>query len=291
MQDVSNPSADREEKLEHAAKILRQSAQAKAVFELIYRGHRQFKSIEDMRAGIPGFNTNTYTAANRLAAEGIIDKNGSGKRARYLKMRFYASNRDHILRLAANKGRLTAFNTKRKVNIHLRAKTFSFSSKPRVKQIYIDDIDSFKKVRKVPNGDIHDVRGLLERTINTGICRILGQDEKKDWPGENNDIHSTRVRYSSRRVLGVFALKGRGTHGILVPSHMGKNGDQILRLFSIAADIYFVVHNEGIHENVIEIVRAHAIAESIQLGKEIKYCIIDGNDLSRLVKAYPDKFI
>lgn len=48
-QVVTNPSADREEKIEHAAKFLRKSKQARAVFNLLYKGNKQCKSIASNR--------------------------------------------------------------------------------------------------------------------------------------------------------------------------------------------------------------------------------------------------
>jgi len=286
-QVVTNPSADREEKIEHAAKFLRKSKQARDVFGLLYKGNKQCKSIEDMRCKIKGFNTLTYVAANRLAAENIIEKRD---KSTYCKIHFYTHNRDHILRLSKNSKRLRSYPTKRKVTLLREKNIFSFRTNPQVKLISVDDIESFRKVKEISKGDLMSVKKMAERKINRGICNILKQNDKKDWGGERNDIFSTRVLIGGKRTASAFALKGRGTRGILVPKKMGKSGDQISRLFKSAAEAFFIVHNDLIDESIFDLILTHAIQKSIETRKKIFYCIIDGGDLARLVEAYPSAF-
>jgi len=117
-QVVSNPSADGPEKIERAAKILRRSKQARDVFMLVYTGSkRKFRNIEDMKSSMPGFNINTYKAANKLAAEDILDKKTIKGKDFYYKVFFYATNSKAIIRLSKNKERLKTFPTKRKINV------------------------------------------------------------------------------------------------------------------------------------------------------------------------------
>lgn len=286
---VSNPSADREEKIEHAAKILRASKNAKAVFELVYKGQKQFKTIDDMRSMIRGFNTNTYQAANRLAAEDILEKRIASGRHSYYKVKFYTHNRNHILRLCKNKQRLKDYPTKMKVKASGGKTIFAFASKPQVKQISLEEVGSFRKARKAaPNVSL--VRGMYERTINRAICRILNEKEKKDWGGERNDIFSTRLVLGAQRIGAAFALKGKGTRGKLTPAKMGTNGDQIARLFGGTASIHFVIHNDDIDESIHDLMQVHAIEKSVRTGKRIYWSVADGRDLSQLVQAYPTEF-
>lgn len=290
-QIVSNPSADREEKIEHAAKILRDSEQAKAVFELVYRGPKQFKTIDDMRKKLGAdFNENTYRAANRLAAENILEKNTHNGRDAYYKIGFYTHNRDRILRLSKNPKRLKKYPTKRKVSLSGGESTLTFRTNPQAKQIFIDDIDSFERIRLVKKGDISLVKGFEERKINRGISRILGQPDKKDWGGERNDIFSTSVKFAGKRIASAFALKGKGTKGALTPKKMGKNGDQISRLFEGTAEVHFVVYNDTVEESIHDSMQAHAISKALGREKTIYFCIVDGSDLARLVGAYPENF-
>ena len=48
------------------------------------------------------------------------------------------------------------------------------------------------------------------------------------------------------------ALKGPAKKGALVPGMMGKNGDQIQRLFNSSADVFFVQYEGEIAESVVE---------------------------------------
>ena len=151
---VSNPSADADEKIERAARVLRLSKQYREVFKAIYGGRKQFKSMEDIRRLVSNFNVNTYKAARVLHNEDIIDRRIKGNKKWYGKIGFYTHNREKILRLAANPDRLRNFPTKRKAKIRVvSAGSYRFRSGPRVKQLYIDDIDSFGKVRSVRHAD------------------------------------------------------------------------------------------------------------------------------------------
>lgn len=287
---VSNPSADADEKIERAAKILRASKQNKEVFRVIYGGAR-FKTIEQIKAKVTKPNTNTYKAASRLYGDDIIDKKVKGRTILYGKKDFYIAHRDKILRLSDNPARLKAYPTKRKVQVRIAPKaSYSFLTKPQVKQLYVDDIDSFNKVQCIKRADTSAVKKMSERTINTGICRVLNQREKEDWAGERNDIYTNKIILKNSRKSAAFALKGKAIKTKLVPAKMGKNGDQIQRLFETVADIYFVVHNREIDDRVVDLMQTHAIENSVGNNNRVFFCVIDGDDLARLAMAYPKEF-
>lgn len=290
MNVVSNPSADADEKIERAARILRASKQNKEVFEIIYGGKKQFKSVEDFKKSVSKFNTNTYKAAARLYGEDIVDRKIVKGVAFYGKKDFYKHNRAKILGLAENAERLRKAPTKRKIQINIRPSNFSFRTRPKVQQLYIDDIDSFKKVRNVRRGESAVVRRMAERTINRALCKILNQSEKKDWGGERHDIYTNKIVLGGKRKSAAFALKGKAVKAKLTPGKMGKNGDQIPRLFESTADIYFVGHNREIDDRVIDLMQTHALQKSIAADRRIAFCVIDGDDLGRLAVAYPSAF-
>src|SRR3989338_11667705 len=287
---VSNPSADAEEKIDRAAKILKASKQNREVFKIIYSGGK-FKTIQQIKSKVTKSNTNTYKAAQRLYGDDIVEKKVSGKVISYGKKDFYRTHRDKILRLASNPKRLKEYPTKIKVQVKVVSQnSYTFRTKPQVKQIYIDDIDSFKKVKAMKTANASTVQKMAERTINDGICSILNQTGKKDWGGERNDIYSNKILLRSKRKSAAFALKGKAIKTKLVPGKMGKNGDQIQRLFETTADIYLVVHNREIDDRVVDLMQKHALQKSIANNKQIYFCIIDGDDLARLFVAYPKEF-
>jgi hypothetical protein len=131
---------------------------------------------------------------------------------------------------------------------------------------------------------------VAERAINEGICKILEKSSKNDWGGEKNDIFGT-VIFVGKRKTAAFALKGKATQGILVPAKMGKNGDQIPRLFESVAEIHVVVYHSEVAESIYDMMKSQAISKSTANGsKKIYFCVIDGKDLQRLVWAYPKEF-
>jgi len=71
---------------------------------------------------------------------------------------------------------------------------------------------------------------------------------------------------------------------------MGKNGDQIQRLFKSAASIFFVQYWGQIAESVTEQMQEFARAKSAIEGDPILFGVIDGDDSNRLIKAYAKHF-
>lgn len=74
-----------------------------------------------------------------------------------------------------------------------------------------------------------------------GMQQVLGEKGKfQDWGGEGNDLWTTRLRLGGKRRATAFAFKSGGTPGKLTPAKMGRNGDQIQRLFQSPADVFIV---------------------------------------------------
>jgi hypothetical protein len=77
---------------------------------------------------------------------------------------------------------------------------------------------------------------------------------------------------------------------VLTPKKLGKNGNQIQRLFLSPAEIFVVQYHSQIDQDVIEQMRAFAALNSVREGKRIWYGLIDGDDTNRLLAAYPRQF-
>ncbi|NGX96094.1 MAG: hypothetical protein G4V63_12980, partial [Candidatus Afipia apatlaquensis] len=76
----------------------------------------------------------------------------------------------------------------------------------------------------------------------------------------------------------------------LTPKKLGKNGDQIQRLFNSPADVFFVQYHDQIDESVVEQMKRFAIANSVTENKLVMFGVIDGDDSNRLIAAYPKQF-
>jgi hypothetical protein len=161
------------------------------------------------------------------------------------------------------------------------------SALPRL-EIFVDDIDSFAKVRAVDAREVmHAVPvDLSEDAIQQAIESVLGEPyHQKDWGGEQNDLFTSRLRLGGRRITAAFLLKGKGTAGPLTISKCGKNGDQIERLTEEDADLYIIQHVGEIDQRVRANLRGKVELFS-RRGRRCQMCIIDGVDLARLLSAY-----
>jgi len=164
--------------------------------------------------------------------------------------------------------------------------------RPRIQARYItvDDIDSFSRVRKI-RIEPGDYTAIPETRFKKGIAKILGESGRfRDWGGERNDLYTSRVRVSDCRYPSAFAFKGPGTQGILTPGKMGKNGDQIQRLFKTTASVFVVQYWGQVAESVAEQMEEFAKAKSAIEGVVVFFGVIDGDDSNRLLHAYPKAF-
>jgi hypothetical protein len=163
--------------------------------------------------------------------------------------------------------------------------------RPKIKTVYVDDIEEFQKVKSVKSvPETMSPPRLREAVIKKGIVKLLGEKlDPKDWGGESNDIFTTRVTINGQRRRAAFALKGPATTGPLVPGKMGKNGDQIQRLFGSPAQVFFVQYEEEIKESVVDLMTRLAMAKGIT-EREVHYGVIDMTDTYRLRLAYPKAF-
>ena len=103
-------------------------------------------------------------------------------------------------------------------------------------------------------------------------------------------IKKTKVKIDGKRRMAAFAFKGPGKTGKLTPAKMGKNGDQIQRLFKCPADVYIVQYWQNVDDNVYEQMTQFAQLKSYFENRTIWYGVIDGDDSNRLMLAYPSRF-
>lgn len=158
-------------------------------------------------------------------------------------------------------------------------------------RITVNDVASFAKVRKIAGVDnTLRLSRMAEARVKKAFQTILHETHDfKDWGGEKNDLYTTKLRLSSARKAAAFAFKGKGTSGTLTPRKLGKNGDQIGRLFSSDADVFLIVYHGKVDESVHHSMHVHAIAKSMG-GRAVWYGVIDGDDLNRLCQAYRRDF-
>ncbi len=160
-------------------------------------------------------------------------------------------------------------------------------------QIFPDCIDSFAAIRAVPvkrdQKDLALLRRVSELDVKTAFAEIIGEPTiPKDWGGEQSDLFS-EVVVGGERIAAAFIFKGPAQFMPMTLAQLGKNGDQIGRLFCEPADILFLQHCHEVTPAVRGAMRAYAQ----QIGNPRLFCIVarlfcivDGYDTLRILQAY-----
>lgn len=287
---ISNPSADRNEKIVNAINVIGRSFARKKVFEAIYLGKTKQKTVSVILK-ISGLlnRVRVLQEADTLAQHDIIKKlpERLNNETVYEKIGFYQQNKKTILSAFGNSKKRDNISTRSNPKITLINKNSSTQRKRsyNVSYLTIDDIDSFSIVKKIKTN--LKSKPVIEEEFKKLIQKIIGENGVfKDWGGERNDLYSSRVILNGKRTPTSFAFKGKGKKGTLKPNMMGKNGDQIQRLFSGDSTLYVLQYYDQIDQSVDEMMNTYAIKKSISEQKKIYYCIIDGIDTQRIIKAY-----
>lgn len=290
---VADRSSNKNEQIVNAAEAIGRSDHRTRVFKAIYTGKSKTKTVIDIMnaTGLP--RTRALDAGKALAdSELVTETKVKGIRA-YEKIEFFQRHRDRVLRLAANKRAREAVPTKRNpkqtqqvsVAVELRARKAQVPAK----HITIDDIDSFAATKSVSMNQPY-VK-IPESIFKAGVAQIL--DEKgsfKDWGGELRDLTSTRLKIKGTRRIAAIAFKGPGQTGKLTPKKMGTNGDQIQRLAKCSADVFLVQYWGQIEDSVLEQLQSFVRLKAYFEGRQLWYGIIDGQDSTRIMKAYASSF-
>jgi hypothetical protein len=282
----SNP----EEQIKHAAKAVGRGEDRQKVFVAIITGKKHYKKISEIEKLTGLLRKRVLEESVKLYNEKIFNRKKIDGEWAYEKDSFLAQYKSLILRLAGSPERLDAFPTKampRTTTVIQHVKSPRRGSD--VRQITIDDVESFWKARRVSvSGENTPVE---EKLFKRGLKALLGEEgEFQDWGGETDDLFSTRLVVGGSRKAVAFGLKGRGTRGILYANKMGKRGDQVQRLFGAPAEVFFVQYWGQVDERIYELMEKLATAKSTIEKKRIYWGVIDGRDTSRLMRAYPDSF-
>jgi hypothetical protein len=289
---VSDKFSNFNDNLAHYGKVLARSKHRQHIFETIYRGKQAVKTQEDLRKATKFSRVKILQITATLFANNMIHREKKDGHFVYKKGDlFFSTYRDRILNLARNEKSLAKLPTKINPrasgngNVTIRVPTKSFD----VKCVTIDDVDSFSKAKRVPQGQV--MKPIAENKFKQGVQRIIGEKGKfTDWGGEKNDLFSTKVKLNGKRITSAFAFKGKGKKGVLKPKDFGKNGDQIQRLFQSDAKLFMLQYWNRLDQAVYEQMHSLAIAKSAMTGDKIYFGIIDGDDTQRLMIAYPRHF-
>ena len=288
--EVSDVRSNPQDQIAHAARVIGRSKDCRKVFSAIYQGKKKIKTITDIVQLTSLPRIRVLQEAGKLCNNRIIKKTKVRKELAYEKDPFYTQNKKKILSLAGNKEALEKFPTKTNPKIkEMLVHVLLPKKMADVKQLTIDDIDSFAKVRGYSSRK--NAIPIEEKMFKEGLQKILQeQGTFQDWGGELDDLFSTRLLLNGERKNVAFGLKGKGTGGILTPKKMGERGDQIQRLFRAPADVFLVQYWGQIDESIIEQMKHFAIAKSVLENRKIYFGVIDGQDTERILSVYSEYF-
>lgn len=282
---VSDFLSNLNDQLASAARIIGRSKHRQAIFRAVYRGKKQVKTIGEIASAVKISPMHVLVEGGKMAGL-LIEKVPGG----YKKKNEFASRYKTVLAMAQNKKKLERVPTKTspKASSNPANVIVSFpSSAKNAHFVTLDQIESFERAANQPTAG---TPALAEKKIKRAFAKIIGeQGSFKDWGGEKSDLYTTRIKLNGKRIRTAIAFKGKATSGKLVPAKMGKNGDQINRLFEEPAELFLIVYGGQIDPSIISQMQAFAIGKAIA-SRNVYYGIVDGTDLGRLIAAYPEHF-
>lgn len=281
---VSDLLSNLNDQVVNSAKLMGRSKHRQNIFCAIYRGQKQEKSVQEIMAATGLSQIRVLNEGKKLGP--LLEKVRGG----FKKKRDLAPHYQKILRLARNPKQLASMPTKVAPRVRAGSLRVTLSipkAGGRANHMTIEDIDSFSKAARKAN----NIGSVREDSIKKAFATIFGdRGSFKDWGGEKSDLYTTKGRVRGKRRAMAIAFKGRGTRGKLVPSKMGKNGDQIGRLFDEPAEVFLVVYCGQIDSSVVSQMHAFAIAKRAFNNHETYYGVIDDDDLARVAAGYPGEF-
>lgn len=169
-----------------------------------------------------------------------------------------------------------------------------YQFEPESLRINIQRIDSFEKVRSVNHRDIEPYmdNGFFNRdeeTIKRAFAAIIGESfVPNDWPGETEDLYTSRIRLNAQPTPTSIIFNGPGkvkaTQTRL--SDLGARGDQLVKMMRVSASTLYVLQSvKSITHEVIETFEA-LVKDQRSKGNKCYYCIIDGQDTATILYAY-----
>lgn len=152
--------------------------------------------------------------------------------------------------------------------------------------LWPSQVDQFSVVdfeSRLSQKDLNQLQDLPEASVKQAFADIIGEpDVPKDWGGEQFDLWTTNLRVNRQRMRAAIMFKGPAIFRPMTIAHLGKNGDQIDRLASTAADVMVVQHSHKITAPVHNMLRMYA--ENATRPRH--YMLIDGYDTIRILRHF-----
>jgi hypothetical protein len=148
-----------------------------------------------------------------------------------------------------------------------------------------EQINEFQKLNDVSiqSVKLDDLKNYSEKQIKNWFAGIISEPfVPKDWGGEQSDLFTSHIHVDGTRMSAAFLLKGPSHFNVMQIKDLGKNSDQIVRLFDEPADVFILQHCHVVSSAVRNTMEAFAS----RWFKNRLFVVIDGSDTWRILKAY-----
>jgi hypothetical protein len=152
-------------------------------------------------------------------------------------------------------------------------------------RVYPSDIGQFSGIdftRPVSEIELDAVLHVPEEEVKRALAGLVSESYvPKDWGGERSDLYTSRVFVRGRQVSAAWLLKGPSYPRAMDVRALGKNGDQIDRLFTEPAELLVLQHCHQIKPSVVSMMDSYAH----DTRRPRSYMIIDGADTGRILRS------
>jgi hypothetical protein len=152
-------------------------------------------------------------------------------------------------------------------------------------RVYPSDIGQFSGIdfaSPITEAELKAVLRVPENTAKRAFAALIGESYvQKDWGGERSDLYTSQLFARGRQVSAAWLFKGPGFPRAMDLKALGKNGDQIDRLFTEPAELLVLQHCHEIKSAVIGMMDAYA-HDARRLRS---YMIINGADTGRILRS------
>ncbi|MEU9914762.1 hypothetical protein [Streptomyces sp. NPDC051001] len=152
-------------------------------------------------------------------------------------------------------------------------------------RVYPSDIGQFSGIdfaSPLTEAEREAVLRVPEEGVKHAFAGLIGESYvPKDWGGERSDLYTSRVFARGHQVSAAWLFKGPGHPRAMDVKALGKNGDQIDRLFTEPAELLVLQHCHQIKPSVVGMMDAYAH----DARRPRSYMIIDGADTGRILRS------
>lgn len=152
-------------------------------------------------------------------------------------------------------------------------------------RVHPSDIGQFSGIdfaSPLTEAELEAVLRVPEDTVKHAFAGLIGESYvPKDWGGERSDLYTSRVFARGRQVSAAWLFKGPSYPRAMDVKALGKNGDQIDRLFTEPAELLVLQHCHQIKPSVVGMMDSYAH----DTRRPRSYMIIDGADTGRILRS------